>query len=123
MNIHDCAAAGMTCRQAADAMGVNYNTAYQRARVAGLALSKGHLTADHYRECARQGLTRMETAERLGVHYNSVKDMADRYGLIFGPDRRHKLDFLTPEQRADYDALRRSKYKRAEALAALGVEA
>jgi transposase len=107
LTIQDCHAAGMSMKQAAAAMGVSYHCAYQRARRAGLIFRKDYsANAERMRQRHQDPEFAKANAERMRQRHQDPE---------FNP-----LAALTPEQRADYDVLKRAKYSRAEALAAIG---
>ena len=74
-----------------------------------------------------------DLARIVGVSRATVSSHAKRHGGL--PDKRAErmrrlnadgrihshIAGMTPEQRADYDTLRRNGYRKAEALAALGI--
>lgn len=87
--------------------------------------------ADDYRACAAEGLSTSEAAKRLGLSPSAVSCAAKRHGLTFRDARAERmrrlhadplvnqLAAMTPEQRADYDLLKKAGYSRAEAFAAM----
>lgn len=94
---------------------------------------------DQYRACAAAGMGTLETARHLGVNAGIVSKAAKRLGISFVDKRAtvasehmrklhadqklNPLARLTPEQRADYDVLKKAGYSRAEAFKAIWVTA
>lgn len=94
---------------------------------------------DQYRACAAAGMSSTDAARHLGVNRSSVYMAAKRLGITFVDarcERMRKLNadpafakklnplaHLTPEQRADYDVLKKAGYSRAEAFKAIWVTA
>lgn len=86
-----------------------------------------------YEECAAAGMTQAETARAMGRSKSAVSVAAKRLGLTFAgrspsPETIEKiraanlgpLTALTEAELDDYRFLRRTGYRRAEALAAMG---
>lgn len=138
----ECHAAGMTARQAAEARGVTYSAAYQWAAKAEKKWADGYtpeVRAAHA-ERARKHMTKLHAdpefaaaqAERGREHMTKLH--ADPEFAAANAERMRKrhtdprtdmrpshLRDMTEKQRADYDAYRRARYSKAEALAALGL--
>lgn len=87
----------------------NADPAFEAHRIACVKAASHWLQED----TKRARLFRNQSAERLA---------AMRADPEFNARCHNSLDFLTAEQRADYDVLVRSGYRRAEALASLGIE-
>jgi transposase len=150
LTIQDCHAAGMSMKQAAAAMGVSYHCAYQRARRAGLIFRKDysanaermrqrHQDPEFAKAHAERVAERMRqrhqdpefakaNAERMRQRHQDpefakahAERVAERMRQRHQDPEFNPLAALTHEQRADYDVLKRAKYSRAEALAAIGV--
>lgn len=130
----ECAAAGMTKRQAERHLGVRYQEANRAARNYGLVFAPPASAARHDLLCQlfAEGKGWTEIAAALGTSKAYVCQAGRRLGLIMDPDtarakiaagqhRRFGLDGLTPGQLADYRTLRRNGYNRAQRFKALGI--
>jgi len=94
-----------------------------------------------WEDCATAGMSKSEAARARGVCVQAAQDYARRTGLRFVDgrstqvykDRRsaiqkarkadpalNPLVLLTPEERADYDLMKRKGFTRAEALTSIG---
>lgn len=94
------------------------------------------------RACAEAGMGKSEAARHLGVSRGAVEYAATQLGITFvdkrsqvASERMRKLRKdpkflvklnpmarLTPDQRAEYDALKKAGYSRAEAFKEIGVK-
>lgn len=91
-----------------------------------------------YFDCFIEDMSVIDAARAIGVSESCVRQWASRNGVKFPDGRKmasasermwamqadpsfNPLRKLTPEQRADFDALRKAKLSRAEALQAIGV--
>jgi len=96
---------------------------------AELARIVGVSPATVYRHAKRHGGLPNKRAERMRrLHADPAfaaahaERSAERMRRLHADGRIHShIASMTPEQRADYDALRRNGYRKAEALAALGL--
>ena len=102
--IHECAAANMSAAEAASAMGVSLGAAYQRAHRAGVALRD----------------TRAERMRKLHADPEFAAAHAERMRKRHADPDHNPLVMLSAHERADYDALKRNGYSRADAFRAIG---
>lgn len=96
MSWEECAAAGMTAKEAAQHRGTSPRAPYHYAHRHGISFRSG-------RDCPQYRAGQAERARRQ--HATPGSSVLSR---------------LTPEQRADYRVLRAAKYTREEALRAVG---
>jgi hypothetical protein len=105
MTIHDCHAAGMSLKQAADAIGISYNATVSRAKRAGLKFPDQRKTPEWAARICRQN----KDAAFAKARYRRWRD-----------PKHNPLVLLTTEERAEYDFLKRNRLSRNEALKAIG---
>ena len=105
MTINDCHAAGMSLKQAAEALGISYNATVSRAKRAELKFPDQRKTPEF-------------AARILGQNKNPAFDEARR--KRWRDPKHNPLVLLTPEERADYDLLKRNRLSRKDALKAIG---
>jgi len=132
MTLLECHRAGMTCKQAAAAMGVTYDCARQRAKARGLTFRKDHgaeafrarLRNDPEFAARRSALTsaqaRKQHADSMFAAANAER-MGQRQADSSIDMRRKHLRGLTEAQLEEYKFLRNKRLSMAEALAAVGV--
>lgn len=104
-----CAAAGMSATDAVRHLGVNRSSVYKAAKRLGITF------VDARSECMR----------RLDADPAFAKARDDSLRKLNADPafaaKVSPLAHLTPEQRADYDVLKKAGYSRAEAFKAIGV--
>jgi len=126
--IHGCHAAGLNIVQSAEALGITYSAARKRARRAGLRFRKDYsANAEHMRrlnadpEFAKARDARSaEQMRRLHADPEFAKAHAERMRRRQADPKFNPLAALSEAERADYDALKKAGYTRAEALDAIG---
>lgn len=102
-----CLEAGMTAVQTAAACGVNRSSVYQWARRNNVVFARSY---------ANHG-ARLRKWHANPAH---ARAHAARVRRWHSDPKNNPLAALTPDERADYDRLKRAKYTRKEAFCAVG---
>ena len=106
----ECADAGMTLTEAARHLGKTVHAGSQYAKRHGFAFRKDYSA-------------NAERMRKLHADPAFAKANAERMRKLHADPEFNPLAALTPEQRADYDTLKKAGYTREEAFEALGIEA
>lgn len=121
----ECAAAGMTTRQAAEKLGKTPKYVSNTARRHGFTFPREKRQPRAPREaweaCAAAGMTMAGAARRLGLSRNCAIRARRVHGIKFRSGGPIQLSALTEKQAEEYRFLtKRYGYCRAEALRAIG---
>ena len=110
----ECAAAGMSQREAAEARQVSVSAASIAAKRLGLTFRpvpmKEAMNRPEVKERLRTAMNRPEVKERRSA---AIKEALNRPEV-------NPLVLLTPTERADYDLLKRAGHSRNDALRSIG---
>lgn len=106
MSWEECAAAGMTAKQAAKHRGTARSSAYKYARRSGLTFASGHEFGDYHRKVnpaevqrlADEGYSQIVAASILGVRPERICQIAKGDGIEFMSGR---MDYDTRERVAE----------------------
>lgn len=107
VSIQECHAADMSIKQAAEAMGVSYNAAWQRAKRSGLAFRKDYSA-------------NAERMRALHADPEFAKVHSERMKALHADPEFNPLAAMTEDQRAEYDLLKKEGYTRHDAFDELG---
>lgn len=127
-----CAAAGMSATDAVRHLGVNRSSVYKAAKRLGITFVDARsecmrrLNADPAFAKARDDGLRKLHADPAFAKANAERAAERMRKLHADPAfaaKVNSLAHLTPEQRADYNVLKKNGYSRAEAFKAIGVTA
>ena len=111
----------MTDEQLAEYLGRSRVAITQRR--SDLGLTRFRSRVPDYMACAARGMTQTRAAIELGVSRAAISTAAARHGIAFTPGRTYSrgvIDALTPAENKDYRLLRSKRYRRDEALRAIG---
>lgn len=110
----ECAAAGMSQREAAEARQVSVSAANMAAKRLGLTFRpvpmKEAMNRPEAKERLRAAMNSPEVKERLRAAMKAAMNRPDVNPLVL----------LTPTERADYDLLKRAGHSRNDALRSIG---
>ena len=83
-----CAERGLTIQQAAEELGRNVATLYQKAGREGIKFAEPEFRWHEIRAAAAEGLTKTECARRMGWTLQAVWNEARRHGIVFHATRK-----------------------------------